>query len=154
MGIDWRAEDDFTQDVFNEADRIRSAPGHGLSDRQVYAVAGSRVIEARVMLVYRIALWFFTALTIYVGAQTWYASGSFRDSLAPMAITVLVFNAVAFRLTRRQRWAGFSTGPYAGVVESAARRAQGGVHLLTLSGMVAVLSLVFYVLCVSWAFPL
>jgi hypothetical protein len=154
MGINWGAEDDFAQAVIGQADRVRSEPGHGLTDRQAYLVAAGNVIEQRIVFVYRIAVVFFTALTVYVGAQTWHASGSFRDSLAPMALTVLIYTAIAFRLTRRRRWSGFHVGPYAGRVEASLRRAQGGVHLLTLSGYLAASSLVFYIFCVSWAFPL
>ncbi|MEU0214389.1 hypothetical protein ABZ281_04435 [Streptomyces sp. NPDC006265] len=133
---------------------MRAQPGHNLTDRQTYVVAAGRQIEKRLVFMYRFGVWGSTLLAFYVGAYTWHASGSFRDSLAPMAITMLLFSAIAFRLTRRMRWAGFSVGPYAREVETSLRRAQAGVHLLTISGGIVLVSLFFYAICVSWAFPL
>jgi hypothetical protein len=71
-----------------------------------------------------------------------------------LAITMLALSAIGFRLTRRIRWAGFNVGPYAREVESALRRAQGGVHLLRISAYIVAGSALVYVLCLSWAFPL
>lgn len=51
------------------------------------------------------------------------------------------------------RWAGFNVGPYAREVKSSLCRAQGGVHLLRISGYCVAACFVFYILCVSWAFP-
>ncbi|MFL4491718.1 hypothetical protein ACJ6WD_10755 [Streptomyces sp. VTCC 41912] len=153
MGINWGAEDDFAQAVTQQADRVRSVPGHGLTDGQAYLVAAGNVVERRIVRIYRLAVWFVTALTIYVGVQTWYASGSLADSLAPMALVMLVSTALAFRLTRRRRWAGFSVGPYAREVEASLRRAQAGVHLLTTSGVIAGACLVLSIACTAWAIP-
>ncbi|MEW1675529.1 hypothetical protein AB0O47_20145 [Streptomyces noursei] len=153
MGINWGAEDDFAQAVTQQADRVRSVPGHGLTDGQAYLVAAGNVVERRIVRIYRLAVWVVTALTIYVGAQTWYASGSLADSLAPMALVMLVSTALAFRLTRRRRWAGFSVGPYAREVEASLRRAQAGVHLLTTSGVIAGACLVLSIACTAWAIP-
>jgi hypothetical protein len=152
-GTNWGAEDDFAQAVIRQADRVRSVPGHGLTDGQAYLVAAGNVVERRIVFVYRAAVVFFTALTVYVGAQTWHASGSFPDSLAPMALVMLVSTAIAFRLTRRRRWAGFSVGPYAREVETSLRRAQAGVHLLTTSGYIAGACLVLSIACTAWAIP-
>ncbi|MEU7278709.1 hypothetical protein AB0A69_07955 [Streptomyces sp. NPDC045431] len=154
MGIDWGAQDDWAQRVTREADAVRSVPGHGLTDGQAYLVAAGRVVERRLVFMYRLMVWGGTLLALYVGWFTWHDSGSFRDSLAPMAISMWLFSAVAFRLTRRMRWAGFSVGPYAREVEASLRRAQGGIHLIKLSGGIVLASLFFYAICVSWAFPL
>jgi hypothetical protein len=154
-GSNWSDEDAFMQGVFQEADHIRSQPDHGLSStRQVYSVAAARQIEKRLVFQYRLATRGAAVLAIYVGAHSWWESGAFTSSLAPMAITMLLYTAVVFRLTRRARWAGFSIGPYAGHEEGAWRRAQGGIHLLTLSGAIMLSSLFFWAVCVSWAFPL
>jgi hypothetical protein len=152
--MDWETEDIWAQRVTQEADNVRSVPGHGLTDQQAYLVAAGRVAESTLVRAYRMGVWGGTILALYVGAQTWYASGSFRDSLAPMAVTMLLVSAIGLRLTRRMRWAGFNVGPYAREVESSLRRAQGGVHLLRISGYCIAVSFVFYILCVSWAFPL
>ncbi|MCZ0981818.1 hypothetical protein O1L60_30890 [Streptomyces diastatochromogenes] len=151
--MNWGAEDDFAQAVTRQADTVRSVSGHGLTDRQAYLVAAGNVIERRSVFVYRIAVAFFTALTIYVGSETWYDSGDFADSLAPMAAVMLASTAIAFRLTRRRRWAGFSVGPYAREVETSLRRAQAGVHLLTSSGYLAVGCLILSIACTAWAIP-
>lgn len=152
--MDWETEDVWAQRITREADAVRSVPGHGLSDGQAYMVAAGRVAETTLVRAYRMGLWAGTILTTWVGAQTWYASGDFRDSLAPMAITVLLVTAIGLRLTRRIRWAGFNVGPYAREVESSLRRAQGGIHLLRISGYCVAASFAVYILCVSWAFPL
>lgn len=152
--MDWEREDAWAGHIMREADAVRSVPGHGLTDGQAYLVATGRVAERSLVRAYRIAIWAGTILTVYVGAQTWYASGSFHDSLAPMAITVLLVSAIGLRLTRRMRWAGFNVGPYAREVEASLRRAQGGIHLLRISGYCVAASFVVYILCVSWAFPL
>jgi hypothetical protein len=70
-----------------------------------------------------------------------------------MALVMLVSTAIAFRLTRRRRWAGFSVGPYAREVETSLRRAQAGVHLLTTSGYIAGACLVLSIACTAWAIP-
>jgi hypothetical protein len=152
--MDWESEDVWAGRVTREADAVRSIPGHGLTDRQAYLVAGGRVAERHLVRAYRFGIWGGTILAMYVGAQTWHASGSFRDSLAPMAVTMLLVSAIGLRLTRRMRWAGFDVGPYAREVETSLRRAQGGVHLLRISGYCIAASFVVYILCVSWAFPL
>ncbi|MET9119926.1 hypothetical protein [Streptomyces sp. NPDC004528] len=133
---------------------MRARPDHNLTTRQTYVAATGRVLERRIVALYRLMLGFGIVLGTYVGIYTWWDSGSFRDSLAPMVITMMIYCAIVFRLTRRFRWAGFSVGPYAGEVEASLRRAQGGVHLLYISGVIAGSSLFFYAICVSWAFPL
>ncbi|MFC4507019.1 MULTISPECIES: hypothetical protein [Streptomyces] len=152
--MDWESEDIWAGRITAEADAVRSVPGHGLTDPQAYAVAAGRVAERHLVRAYRFGVWGGTVLAVYVGAQTWHASGSFRDSLAPLAITMLLFCAIGFRLTRRRRWAGFDVGPYAREVETSLRRAQGGVHLLRISAYIVAASVLFYIVCVSWAFPL
>jgi hypothetical protein len=152
--MDFEREDVLAGAVIREADAVRSVPGHGLTDRQAYFVAAGHVAERTLVRAYRFGIWGGTILAAFVGAQTWHASGSFRDSLAPMAITMLLVSAIGLRLTRRMRWSGFNVGPYAREVESSLRRAQGGVHLLRISGYCVAASFVVYILCVSWAFPL
>lgn len=152
MKIDWGQEDAFMRGTINEADRMRARPGHNLTTRQTYIAAAGRHAERQIVRAYYTCVVLGTVLAVYVGAYTWWHTG-FMNSLAPMAITMLTYCAILFRLTRRMRWSGFSVGPYAGEVEASLRRAQGGVHLLYVSGVIAGSSLFFYALFVSWAFP-